>query len=307
MPIYRPTRFNIFKNPTKRKDFWDSICFLSPSLLIFCIFILLPIAIAFYLSLMKWDLLSADKQFVGIKNYLYYLKNPFFYKVLLNTIYYAAVHIPLNLVFSLSLALLLNKKLKGLSFYRAIYFIPVISPMVAVSAVWIWIYEPESGGLANYILGLFGVSPLGWLNDPKWAMPAIIIMSIWKGLGYNIVIFLAGLQNIPENYYEAARVDGANAWQQFRRVTLPLLSPVTYFVILMGIINSFKVFTQIEVMTPEGGPLNSTSVLVYYLYQEAFHKYRFGRASALAFILFIVVIIITMIQRTYSEKRVHYQ
>ncbi|MCK4716892.1 MAG: sugar ABC transporter permease [Candidatus Marinimicrobia bacterium] len=297
----------LFKNRTQRRDFLDSMLFLSPSLLVFFVFIFLPIAIALYLSLMKWDLLSADKQFVGLKNYIYYLKNPFFYKVLLNTLYYAAVRIPLDLVISLSLALLLNKKLRGLSFYRTIYFVPVISSMVAVSAVWIWIYEPESGGLANYFLNLFGISPVAWLNDPHWAMPAIIIMSVWKGLGYNIIIFLAGLQNIPDTYYEAARVDGANSWQQFRRVTLPLLSPITYFVVLMGIINSFKVFTQIEVMTPEGGPLNSTSVLVFYLYQEAFHKYRFGRASALAFILFIIVIIITKIQRSYSEKRVHYQ
>ena len=301
------TKFSLFKTPIQRRDFWDSLCFLSPSLIVFFVFIFLPIAIAFYLSMMKWDLLSADKQFVGLTNYIYYLKDPFFYKVLLNTLYYAAAHIPLDLVFSLSLALLLNKKLKGLSFYRTVYFIPVISSMVAVSAVWIWIYEPESGGLANYFLSLLGISPLGWLNDPKWAMPAIIIMSVWKGLGYNIIIFLAGLQNIPDSYYEAARVDGANAWQQFRNVTLPLLSPITYFVVLMGIINSFKVFTQIEVMTPEGGPLNTTSVLVFYLYQEAFHKYRFGRASALAFILFIIVIAITMIQRAYSEKRVHYE
>lgn len=297
----------LFKNRIQRRDFLDSILFLSPSLLVFFIFIFLPIAMALYLSLMKWDLLSADKQFVGLKNYIYYLKNPFFYKVLLNTLYYAAVRIPLDLVISLSLALLLNKKLRGLSFYRTIYFVPVISSMVAVSAVWIWIYEPEVGGLANYFLNLFSISPLAWLNDPHWAMPAIIIMSVWKGLGYNIIIFLAGLQNIPNTYYEAARVDGANSWQQFRRVTLPLLSPITYFVVLMGIINSLKLFTQIEVMTPEGGPLNSTSVLVFYLYQEAFRKYRFGRASALAFILFIIVIIITMIQRTYSEKRVHYQ
>ncbi len=301
------TKFSLFKTPIQRRDFWDSLCFLSPSLIVFFVFIFLPIAIAFYLSMMKWDLLSADKQFVGLTNYIYYLKDPVFYKVLLNTLYYAAAHIPLDLVFSLSLALILNKKLKGLSFYRTVYFIPIISSMVAVSAVWIWIYEPESGGLANYFLSLLGISPLGWLNDPKWAMPAIIIMSVWKGLGYNIIIFLAGLQNIPDSYYEAARVDGANAWQQFRNVTLPLLSPITYFVVLMGIINSFKVFTQIEVMTPEGGPLNSTSVLVFYLYQEAFHKYRFGRASALAFILFIIVIAITMIQRAYSEKRVHYE
>ncbi len=307
MKINTQDKLYLFKNRTQRRDFVDSMLFLSPSLLVFFVFIFLPIAMALYLSLMKWDLLSADKQFVGLKNYIYYLKNPFFYKVLLNTLYYAAVRIPLDLVISLSLALLLNKKLRGLSFYRTIYFVPVISSMVAVSAVWIWIYEPESGGLANYFLNLFGISPVAWLNDPHWAMPAIIIMSVWKGLGYNIIIFLAGLQNIPNTYYEAARVDGANSWQQFRRVTLPLLSPITYFVVLMGIINSFKVFTQIEVMTPEGGPLNSTSVLVFYLYQEAFHKYRFGRASALAFLLFIIVIIITKIQRSYSEKRVHYQ
>ncbi|MBU1634105.1 sugar ABC transporter permease [bacterium] len=303
----KSAKFHIFKNKNIRRNFWDSMLFLSPSLVVFTVFIFIPIAMAFYLSLMKWDLLTADRQFVGLKNYIYYLTNPFFYKVLLNTVYFAAAHIPLDLIITLGLALLLNQKLKGLSFYRTIYFIPVISSMVAVSAVWIWIYEPESGGLANYVLGLFGISPLGWLHDPHWAMPAIILVSVWKGLGYNIVIFLAGLQNIPDIYYEAARIDGANAWQQFRRVTLPLLSPITYFVILMGIINSFKVFTQIEVMTPEGGPLNSTTVLNLYLYQEAFHKYRFGRASALAFIMFAIILIITKIQRSVSHKNVHYE
>jgi len=211
----------------------------------------------------------------------------------------------LDLVFSLFFASLLDKKIRGLRFFRAIYFAPVVTSMVAVSAIWLWFYDPQFG-LFNYIFKQLGLSPLKWLYDPNWAMLSIIIMSVWKGLGYNIVIFLAGLQNIPESYYEAAEIDGASNWEKFKYITLPLLSPVTYFVILISIINSFKVFTQISVMTPRGGPLYSTGVMVFYIYQQAFEGYKIGRASAAAMILFLGVLAITFVQRRIGEKRVHY-
>lgn len=282
------------------------LAFLTPSLLLIVTFIVVPICFAFFLSLTKWRVLGAPQQFIGIQNYIYWFKNPYFYKIFFNTLYFAGVKIPLDLLISLSIALLLNRGIRGLTFYRTVFFLPVITSMVAVAAVWMWIYDPQMG-LLNYILTSVGLSPLGWLSDPKWAMPAIIITSTWKGLGYNIVIFLAGLQGIPVKFYEAAKVDGANAWQTFWNVTLPMLSPVIYFVIIIGVINSFKIFTQIHVMTPNGGPLNSTAVFVYEIYNRSFNQYKFGQAAALSFIMFVIVVIFTFAQQKFGSKRVHYE
>ncbi|MBU4226902.1 sugar ABC transporter permease [bacterium] len=288
-----------------RNEFYTALICLFPSLVIGMTFVIIPIIMVIYLSFTKWDLISETKDFIGLANYIYLFKNPKFLKSISNTFYFAAVQIPLDLVFSLFFAFLLDKKIRGLRFFRAIYFAPVVTSMVAVSAIWLWFYDPQFG-LFNYILKQIGFSPLKWLYDPNWAMPAIVIMSVWKGLGYNIVIFLAGLQNIPESYYEAADIDGANNWEKFKHITLPLLSPVTYFVILISIINSFKVFTQISVMTPRGGPLYSTGVMVFYIYQQGFEGYKIGRASAAAMILFLGVLAITFVQKRIGEKRVHY-
>ena len=171
--------------------------------------------------------------------------------------------------------------------------------------VWNFIYHPDFG-LLNKILGIFGISPIAWLQDPNWAMPAIILMSVWKGLGNNIIIFLTGLQNIPKHLYEAARIDGANRWQQFRHITWPMLSPTTFFIFTMSVIGSFQVFSQVYMMTPRGGPLKSTMVVVYYLYRKAFDQFEFGYALAMAFVLFLIIFACTLFNKLYVEKKVHY-
>jgi len=278
--------------------------FIIPSGLTLFIFIILPVFIAFYISLFQWDLLS-EMKFVGLTNYFNLLSSPDFYNTLGNTLYFVSIKLFLDFVLSFFIAVLLNQKIRGLSFYRTLFFTPVVTSMVAVSVVWMWLYDPFYG-LFNYILGLFNINPVGWLNNPDWAMFSIILVAVWKGLGYNIVIFLAGLQNIPKSFYEAAAIDGANARQKFRHITIPLLSPTIYFVLIIGIINCFKVFTPVHVMTPDGGPLKSTSVMVFRIYKLAFDKFYFGEASALSVILFLLILAITIFQKVYVEKKVHY-
>lgn len=278
--------------------------FLTPASLVMILFIFVPVIMAFYLSLFDWDLIS-PRTFVGLSNYARIFQNSDFYIAVRNTLHFVLVQLPLDFGISLGIALLLNQKIRGLSIYRTVFFTPVITSTVAISAVWLWLYDPFDG-LFNYLLELIGAGPIGWLNDPKWAMFSVIIMSVWKGLGYNVVIFLAGLQNIDGSLYEAAAIDGAKRWQQFRYITLPQLSPTMYFVLVMGVINSFKVFTQIDVMTPGGGPLKSTMVIVYLIYMRAFNSFHFGEASALSVLLFLFILSLTLLQRLVLEKRVHY-
>lgn len=279
---------------------------LAPAIVLAVVFVVIPLVNVVYLSFTNWDLLRSTKKLIGLKNYEYILKDGKFLRSMLNTLYFAGVKIPLDLVLSLSIALLLDRKVFARRFFRASYFAPVVLPMVAATLIWIWIYDPTFGPL-NQILGLFNIKPVKWLYDPNWAMPSVILFSLWKGLGYNIVIFLAGLQAIPETYSEAARIDGGNSRQIFFKITLPLLSPVVYFVILMGIINSFKVFTQISVMTPDGGPLYSTGVMVFYIYQQAFENYKIGRASAASVVLFLMILTITWVQRKAGSKKAIYE
>ncbi len=278
--------------------------FLTPASAILILFIFVPVFMAFYLSFFQWDLLS-PRIFVGWGNYARIFASSDFYLAVKNTFYFVAVQLPLDFGISLGIAMLLNQKIRGLSIYRTIFFTPVITSTVAISAVWMWMYDPFDG-LFNYLLESINLGPVSWLNDPKWAMFSVIIMTVWKGLGYNIVLFLAGLQNIDASLYEAASIDGATSRQQFRRITLPQLSPTMYFVLIMGIINSFKVFTQIDVMTPGGGPLKSTLVVVYLIYERAFNSFRFGEASALSVLLFLFILGVTLFQRCFLEKRVHY-
>jgi multiple sugar transport system permease protein len=282
--------------------FWVAI-FLLPNFLGFLIFILLPVLASFGLSFTKWDLLG-EINFVGLANYQNLISDSTFWKVLWNTIYYTLGTVPLGIIISLMLAIILNKKIKGVKIFRAVYFLPVISSTVAVAMVWQWIYNPQFG-LLNYILSLFNITGPSWLTSTTWAMPAVIITSIWKGLGFNMLLFLAGLQGIPNTYYEAAEIDGAGSWAKFSKITLPLLSPTMFFVIIMSIINSFQVFDQIYIMTG-GGPARSTSVLVHYLYQNAFEYFRMGQASAIAYVLFFLVFIVTLVQLRNSKKWVVY-
>lgn len=286
-------------------DWLTAYGLLTPSFLVLAVFIYFPVAYAFYLSFQRWRLLRGPATFAGLANYQFMLTSPDFWQSLRNTLYFAAGSIPTGMALALFIALLLNRPLRGLAAYRTAYFMPVITSMVAVSVVWMWIYHPDVG-LMNWLLGLVGLGPVRWLNEPGPAMPALIIMSVWKGLGYNIIIYLAGLQNVPQHLYEAARIDGANRWQLFRHITWPLLTPTSFLILIMAIINSFQSFTQIHVMT-QGGPLGSTTVIVYYLYQQAFQQFNMGYGSAVAMALFVIILTLTLIQTRVLGPRVHYQ
>lgn len=272
--------------------FWAAIL-LAPNFIGFLVFILFPMIASFFLSFTEWDLLT-DMKWIGFGNYQELASDETFWKVLWNTLYYTLGTVPPGIILSLILAVALNQPIRGVKTYRALYFLPVISSSVAVAVVWQWLYNPEFG-LLNYILSLFGIEGPLWLTSTTWAMPAVIITSIWKNLGFNMLLFLAGLQGIPDTYYEAAEIDGANGFAKFRYITLPLLSPTTFFVVVMSIISSFQAFDLVHVMT-QGGPARSTSVLVHYLYQNAFQYFRMGYASAIAYVLFFLVFIVTMIQ-----------
>lgn len=286
-------------------DWFTAYAFLFPSFLILAVFIYYPVFYALYLSFFRWRLLRGDPTFNGLANYQFLLTSEDFWQAIWNTLYFAVGSIPTNMALALFVAILLNRPLRGLSFYRTAYFTPVITSMVAVSVVWMWIYHPDIG-LLNYALQAVGLPAIRWLNEPQWAMPSLIILSIWKGVGYNVIIYLAGLQNIPEYLYEAAKIDGANRWQLFQHVTWPLLTPTSFLIVIIAIINSFQSFTQVHVMT-QGGPLNSTLVIVYYLYQQAFQQFNMGYGSAVAIALFLIILVLTLIQNKFLGPQVHYQ
>lgn len=286
-----------------RKETTTGYLFLLPALGGILVFILGPVVAAIALSFTKWDLLTPAK-FIGLSNYQELIQDPMFRKVMLNTFVFTGASVPLSLILSLGLALALNQKIKGIVIFRTIYFLPVVSSMVAVSLVWRWLYNPNYG-LLNYFLNLLHLPSINWLFSTTWAMPAVILMSVWKALGYNMVIFLAGLQGIPQMYYESAKIDGAGKFQAFKNITLPLLSPTTFFVLVISIISSFQVFDQIFVMT-SGGPAHATEVIIYYIYHNAFQIFRMGYASALAFCLFIIIFALTLLQIRLSKRWVFY-
>jgi multiple sugar transport system permease protein len=219
-------------------------------------------------------------------------------------LFYVVGLVPLNIVLSVGLALWLNSKLRGLPFYRVGYFLPVVTVTVAVALIWKWMYAPGTG-LINIALNGFGLPAPNWLGDPHWSMPGLIIMSVWKGFGYNMVVFLAGLQGIPVQLYEAATIDGANGWQRFWRITLPLLSPAIFFGVVMTVISSFQVFDQAYIMTA-GGPANSTNTIVMYIYQNGFQFFKMGYASAIAWVLFAAIFVFTVLQMKLQSRWVNY-
>jgi multiple sugar transport system permease protein len=276
-----------------------AVLLLLPNIIGFLAFTLIPVIASFVLSFTTWDMLSPIK-WIGISNYTDLLRDPTFIKVFWNTIYFAGISVPLGIVCSLLLAVALDQGANFKKFYRAAYFLPVVSSMVAVAVVWQFIYNPEYG-LFNYFLSLLGIKGPNWLTSTVWAMPAVIITSVWKNVGFNMLIFLAGLQGISNDYYEAAELDGANLRQKFFYITIPLLSPTTFFVTVMSFIGSFQVFDTVFLMT-QGGPARSTSVIVHYLYENAFKYFNMGYASAMAYVLFFMVFLITMIQLWRQRK-----
>ncbi len=282
--------------PVIKTKWYVPLLYLLPALIIILIFQIFPIFYAFKLSFFKWDMITT-KTFVGLRNYINLLQEPDFWKSVLVTFYYVGVSIPIGLSLSLFVAILINNKIKGVGFFRTSFFLPYVTSTAAIALVWLWIYNSKDYGLLNYILGLFGVSPVKWLESPTFAMPAIILMLIWKNLGFNIIIFLTRLQSIDKSYYEAARMDGASPLQQFRYITWPLLKPTTLFLLTMSTIFAFRIFPSIYVMTPDGGPNGSTTTIVFYLYKNAYEQFRMGYASSVAYVLFFIILLVTLIQR----------
>jgi multiple sugar transport system permease protein len=279
--------------------------FILPQLFGVVVFVLYPLLYVLVLSTLEWDGLG-ERTFVGLKNYATEFSNPDFLNALKNTFYYTAMTVPTTVVLSLMAALALNK-LRFRNFFRVLYFAPVVTSAVAAGVVWLWVYNPDFGLINTYLQTWFGVRGPQWLLDPTFVMPSIAIMSIWLGLGFNIVIFLAGLQGIPATFNEAAQIDGATRWQIFWNVTLPLLSPTTFFVFIIAIINSFQVFDQAFILTFDGGPANSAVTMVYYLRELAFVDFVFGRSAAVAVILFALILLFTLLQFRVQRRWVHYE
>lgn len=274
-----------------RDSFW-AVVMLLPNFIGFMMFLFIPIVAAFVLSFMEYDVISPMK-FIGLANYIEMFKDPIVAETLRNTLVYTIIVVPVGMVLSLTLAVALDQNIAGRRIFRAVYFLPSITSMVAVAVVWQWIYNPEFG-LLNYVLSWFGIDGPSWLSSSKTSLLSIAIVGIWKGLGYNMLLFLAGLQGISNSYYEAARLDGANKFQEFRYVTFPMLRPTTFFIFIMSIIGSFQVFDSVMLMTG-GEPGRSSSVLVHYLYQNAFEYFRMGYACAIAYLLFFIVVTLTLI------------
>lgn len=287
-----------------RKKGLGAYLFLSPTLLVFSTFVLFPVLFSLYLSFHKWNMFSADRSYVGLENYSRVVSSPEFWMVLNNTAIYTVGTVPLNMTAALFVAYFLNKNIAGKKFLRAAFFTPVIISPVAAAVIWRWIYEPNFG-ILNYSLSWIQIPSVNWINDPTAAMFALIVMGVWKTFGINMVLFSAGLQGIPDHYYEAAEIDGAGRWSKFWKITLPLLSPTTFFILVMSVIGSFQVFDLVYVLT-SGGPLGSTKVLVFYLYENAFKFFEMGYASAVAYLLFAIIFVLTMIQIKYLKGRIHY-
>lgn len=287
----------IFGNLTNNERFAGWV-FILPALVGTLIFIIIPVICSFGLSFAKWDLLNPI-QFVGLTNYREIFSEALFYKILLNTVVFALATSVLGVIIPLVLACILNSKIRGAEFYKTAYFLPFITPMIVIGVVWEWIFDPNIG-LLNHVLHLH----INWLYDTHFAMPALIIVSVWKLIGYNMVIFLSSLAGISQSMFEAAKIDGANELQTFKNVTVPLLSPTIFFVVIITAISSFQVFDLIYLMT-QGGPLNSTNVLVYAIYQNAFEYFNVGKASAIAYVLFVIILVLTLVQWNLRKKLVY--
>ena len=287
-----------------------SFLFIAPVVLLFVIFVVGPLIASLYWSFTEFNGLQAAK-WVGLSNYKnIFFNDPRFWKSVRNTILYTAGVIPAGIVLSLFLAIAVDQRIRFKNFFQVIYFIPSVTSVIALSVIWKWLFAGEKYGLINYFLILLGLKPVDWLMSPFWTLPAIIIMSIWAGIGYNMILFLAGLQTIPTTIYEAADIDGASVWDKFWNITLPLLKPTMVFVVIMGFIASFQVFERIYIMTESefgiGGVLDSALTVVAYLYDTGFRKFQMGYASALGYIVFAVIFLITIINVRFVKSKVEY-
>jgi multiple sugar transport system permease protein len=277
----------------RREETISGYLFLLPNLLGFLTFSIFPILAALVLTFTEWDLAS-EPQFTGFDNFVTMAQDEIFWKALGNTFYYAFVAVPTGVFTAFWLALLINRKMRGVLAFRLIYFLPHLTLTVAAAIIWAWIYHPEFG-LINFLLSQVGIQGPNWLFNSSWAMPAIIIMSNWHGVGYAMLIFLAGLQGIPAELYEAADIDGASGWQRLRYITVPMLSPATFFVLVTSLIGAFQGFDQFYIMT-NGGPAFATTTLVLHIFKNGFHYFKMGYATSIASILFMCILTITLLQ-----------
>jgi multiple sugar transport system permease protein len=292
-------------NTKRRRDLRNGLLFASPWLVNLAVFIAYPIAASFYFSLCSYDALRRPR-WVGLENYrILFTEDPLFWTSLWNTLYIVALGLPVTMAISLGIALLMNQRLKGMAFYRTLYYLPSITPVVATSALWLWLLNPEIG-LVNNLLGKVGVQGPGWLASPDWSKPALILMGLW-GAGGAMVIYLAGLQDVPQQLYEAASLDGAGKWAQLRHVTLPMLSPVILFNLIMGLIGGFQYFTQAYVVSKgTGSPQDSLLFYAFHLFNSAFLDFRMGYASAMAWVLFLVTLVCALAVFRSSARWVYY-
>jgi multiple sugar transport system permease protein len=287
-----------------RRGRWLGYIYGGPVILAFLAFNLYPMALGLYLSFTRWDILTPPV-LVGLKNYATLLGDGLFWQALRQTLYYAVVSVAATTVLSLGLALALNQRLRTIGLYRTFFFLPAVTAIIAIAMVWRWLYNSEYG-LLNGLLALVGIHPVNWLGDAALAMPAVILMSVWRSAGFNTVLFLAGLQGVPQEYYEAAAIDGAGHWQRLRHITLPLVSPTTFFVVVNGLIGSWQVFDQVYILT-RGGPELSTTTVVYLIYSNGFEWYKTGYASAMAYALFVIILLFTYVQFRLQRRWVFYQ
>ncbi|MCR2803834.1 carbohydrate ABC transporter permease [Paenibacillus soyae] len=287
----------------RRKELFWLYLFVAPPVLGFLLFGLAPMLFSIYISFQNWDMLTSPTS-AGLGNYKELLQDEKVFKSLFNTVY-LMIGIPIGMVISLLLAILMNRPLKGISFMRTIYYLPVISPIIAVSLLWQWILNKDYGLLNNLLWDWFGIQGPNWLGDADWVKPSLILIGLWGGVGGNMVLYLAGLQSIASSYYEAAEIDGAGAWHKFTKITVPLLTPIHFFVLVMGIIGAFQSFSQIYVLAVDGGPEYSGATIVFYIFEHAFKYFNMGYASAAAWLLGILIFIVTLIQFKLSNKWVY--
>lgn len=290
------------KSRLYRREHLFAAIFVAIPTLGFAAFVIGPFVFSLYVSFTNWNMLSSPR-WIGIANYARVFQDPYFITSLSNTFFYM-IGIPIGLVLSLLLAMAMNRRMPGRAVFRSIYYIPVVSSLAAVSILWQWAYNGDFG-LVNQALALIGIDGPNWLQNSATVKPALIIMAVWKGLGFSMILYLAALQSVPATLYEAARIDGANSWQNFWYITLPMLRPVTFFLVVTGIIGGSQIYTEINIMTPNGGPEFSSASIVWYIWRQAFNNLQMGYAAAMAVVLAAIIFVITALQFWINARRSH--
>lgn len=295
----------MLKKKKRNRDAYAAFWFLLPSMIGFVLFVVFPVVCSLLLSFTEWNFLSGFSgiKFIGLDNFknLLSFKDEWFTSSLVNSLVYTAVMVPLNLVLGLVLAVLMDRYVYCSRLFKILVFIPYVSSVVASAVVWMVVFQPSYGPVNSFLMSIGIANPPKWFVDMNWAFPTIMLFQLWLGIGYTVIVFMSGLKAIPNDLYEAATIDGANGWQKFMKVTVPLISPTTFFLFTMGIINSFKVFDSIRIIT-NGGPGTATSVIAFYIYQEAFVNYRMGTANAAAWVMFVIIFAVTLIQMRGQKK-----